>query len=207
MLAGLGAFQRERYRDAVRILRTVVHAVPAAPSPRELLGLGQYHLGQWRAARATLEAAAELSGSVDQHPVIMDCERALGRRRQVEARFEEMRRASPEAEVLSEGRLVLAGALADAGDLRGATELLVAAGAGRHVRNPAPRHLRQWYVLADLAERGGELARARELFGLVAVADPDAYDVSERLAQLGAPAPARAGRSPQRRRKPGQPGR
>jgi tetratricopeptide (TPR) repeat protein len=195
MLAGLGAYQRERYRDASRMLKTVVDAVPAAPSPLELLGLSQYHLGQWRAARASLEVAAELSGSVDQFPVLMDCDRALGRRRRVRERFDALRQASPDADVLTEARLVLAGAMTDAGDLAGAIELLVSAGAGRHVRNPAPRHLRQWYVLADLAERSGELARARELFGRVAAADPGAYDVDERLAQLGASTAARAGRN------------
>ncbi len=200
MLAGLGAFQRERYRDAARMLRTVVDAVPAAPSPHELLGLSRYHCGQWRAARGSLETFAELTGSVDQHPVLMDCERALGRRRRVKERFEELRQASPEPEVLSEGRLVLAGTLADAGDLAGAIELLTAAGAGRAVRHPAPRHLRQWYVLADLAERSGDVARARELFARVAAADPDAYDVVERLSQLGSPPAARRRNTTDRRR-------
>jgi tetratricopeptide (TPR) repeat protein len=187
MLAALGAYQRERYRDAARMVKTVVDAIPSAPSARELLGLSQYRQGQWRAARASLEAFASLSGSVDQHPVLMDCERALGRRRRVLARYEELRQGSPDAEVLSEGRLVLAGTMADAGDLAGAIEMLVAAGVGRHVRNPAPRHLRQWYVLGDLAERSGELARARDLFSWVAATDPDFYDVVGRLAQLGGP--------------------
>ncbi len=199
MLAALGAFQRERYRDTARMLRPVIEMVPGAPSPRELLGLSQYRLGQWRAALASLEAFAELSGSVDQHPVLMDCERALGRRRRVAARFEDLRQASPDPEVLSEARLVLAGSMADAGDLRGAIDLLVSAGAGRNVRNPAPRHVRQWYVLGDLAERGGDLARARELFARVDAVDRDAYDVRERLSQLGDPG-GRQGRRPRTRR-------
>ncbi|MBV8463488.1 MAG: tetratricopeptide repeat protein, partial [Acidimicrobiales bacterium] len=185
MVAALGAFERERYRDAARMLRTVVDAVPSAPSPRELLGLSQYHQGQWRAARTSLETFAELSGSVDQHPVLMDCDRALGRPRRVRERYEELRQASPDPEVLSEARLVLAGTLADRGDLAGAIDFLVESGAGRNVRNPAPRHVRQWYVLGDLAERSGDLARARDLFSRVAAEDPDAYDVGERLAQLG----------------------
>lgn len=207
MQAALGAYQRERYRDASRMLRTVVDAVPGAPSPLELLGLSQYQLRQWRAARTSLEASAELSGSVDQYPVLMDCDRALGRRRRVQERFDELRQASPDADVLSEARLVLAGALTDAGDMAGAIELLVSAGAGRHVRNPAPRHLRQWYVLADLAERSGDMARARELFGRVEAADPGAYGVDERLAQLGASTTARAGRAGPRGKRTDRPGR
>jgi hypothetical protein len=65
--------------------------------------------------------------------------------------------------------------------------LLVDAGAARRVRNPAERHIRQWYVLADLMERSGDLARSRELFLRIADAEPHAYDVDERLEALGPP--------------------
>ena len=198
MAAGIGAYERERYRDASRILKTVVDAVPNAPSARELLGLSQYHQAYWKAALPNLEAFATLTGSVDQHPVRMDCHRALGRPKRVEALFEELRRGSPDPEVLSEGRLVLAGTRADNGDLQGAVSLLVEAGAGRLVRNPAERHLRQWYVLGDLMERSGDLAKARELFLRVQAADPDAYDVADRLESLGPPTKAR--RTPKRAR-------
>jgi tetratricopeptide (TPR) repeat protein len=198
MAAGIGAYERERYRDASRILKTVVDAVPNAPSARELLGLSQYHQSYWKAALPNLEAFAALTGSVDQHPVRMDCHRALGRPKKVEALFAELRRGSPDPEVLSEGRLVLAGTRADGGDLAGAVTLLVEAGAGRLVRNPAERHLRQWYVLGDLMERSGELPKARELFLRIRAADPEAYDVSDRLESLGPPTKAR--RAPNRSR-------
>ena len=108
----------------------------------------------------------------------------------------ELRQGSPDPEVLSEGRLVLAGTRADSGDLAGAITLLVEAGAGRLVRNPAERHLRQWYVLGDLMERSGALATARELFLRVSAVDPDAYDVAARLDSLGPP--TRARRTPNR---------
>ncbi len=198
MAAGIGAFERERYRDASRILKTVVDAVPNAASARELLALSQYHQGYWKAALPNLEVFADLTGSVDQHPVRMDCHRALGRPKRVEALYTELRQGSPDPEVLSEGRLVLAGTRADNGDLAGAVNLLVEAGAGRLVRNPAERHLRQWYVLGDLMERSGDLAKARELFLRIATADPDAYDVADRLESLGPPAKAR--RAPNRTR-------
>jgi tetratricopeptide (TPR) repeat protein len=191
MSAGIGAYERGRYRDAARILKTVVEAVPRSPSARELLALSQYHQGFWKAALPNLEAFATLTGSVDQHPVRMDCHRALGRPKRVEALFDELRQASPDPEVLAEGRMVLAATRADQGDLAGAVSLLVEAGAGRAVRNPAERHLRQWYVLADVMERSGELARARELFGRIAAVDPEAYDVAERLDALGAPSTGR----------------
>ena len=141
---------------------------------------------------------ATLTGSVDQHPVRMDCQRALGRPKRVEALYDELRKGSPDPEVLSEGRLVLAGTRADLGDLDGAVSLLVDAGAGRLVRNPAERHVRQWYVLGDLMERSGDLAKARELFLRVQAADPDAYDVADRLESLGPP--TRTRRTPNRAR-------
>lgn len=191
MSAGIGAYERERYRDASRILKAVVDAIPRSPSARELLGLSQYHQGYWKASLPNLEAFGALTGSVDQHPVRMDCHRALGRPKRVEALFTELRQGSPDPEVLSEGRLVLAGTRADAGDLAGAITLLVESGAGRLVRNPAERHLRQWYLLADLTERIGELPRARELFLRVAAVDPDAYGVAQRLESLGPPARVR----------------
>ncbi len=191
MTAGLGAYRRERYRDASRILKTVVDAVPNAPSARELLGLSHYHQGHWKAALVHLEAYGELTGSVDQHPVRMDCQRAVGRPKRVEALFAELRQGSPDPEVLSEGRLVLAATRADRGDLAGAVSVLVEAGAGRRVRNPAERHIRQWYVLADLMERSGDLARSRELFLRISEAEPHAYDVDERLDALGPPSPRR----------------
>ena len=198
MTAGVGAYERERYRDAARILRTVVDAVPNAPTPRVLLGLCQYQQGNWKAALPNLEMFTTLTGSVDQHPVRMDCQRALGRPKRVEGLFDELRKGSPDPEVLSEGRLVLAATRADLGDLEGAVTLLVDAGAGRLVRNPAERHLRQWYVLADLTERSGDMAKARELFLRIQHVDPDLYDVSERLESLG-PTP-RPRRKPNRTR-------
>jgi tetratricopeptide (TPR) repeat protein len=198
MAAGIGAYERERYRDASRILKTVADAVPNAPSVRELLALSQYHQGYWKAALVNLEMFATLTGSVDQHPVRMDCQRALGRPRRVEDLFTELRHGSPDPEVLSEGRLVLAGTRADNGDLAGAIALLVDAGAGRLVRNPAERHLRQWYVLGDLMERSGDVPKARELFLRVATVDPEAYDVAQRLDSLGPP--TRARRTPRRPR-------
>ena len=180
------AYERDRYPEALRLTRAVVDMVPESPAARELHGLVCYRLGRWREATSHLGAARTLSGDdPSQLPVIMDCHRAQGHHRKVEELWEELRSSSPPADVLAEGRLVLAAHRADRGELDSAIGLLAAAGAARNLKHPAERHLRQWYVLADLFERAGDLARAREMFARVAAADPELADAQERLAELG----------------------
>jgi tetratricopeptide (TPR) repeat protein len=180
------AYRRDRYQEAYRTTKTLAALVPESPSIRELHGLVCYRLGRWTEAARNLEVARELGrGDPSQIPVIMDCRRALGQHRKVEALFEELRASSPSADLLSEGRLVLAGQRADRGNIDGAIDLLVSSGAGRNLRHPRERHLRQWYVLADLYERAGDLPRARELFGRVAEVDPALADAPRRMAELG----------------------
>ncbi len=176
------AYQRERYQEARQLLRPLATETPDAPAVRELLGLTLYRLDQWRAAARELEAYRRLTGSFDQYPVLADCYRALRRYSEAEALWEELRAASPDADLVAEGRIVAAGCRADQGDLRGALALM--ARGTRKVEHPRERHLRQWYVLADLCERAGELPQARELFGRVAAADPEAFDVRSRLRAL-----------------------
>ncbi len=177
------AFARDRERDALRMLRPVRDALPDAPSVRELCGLVHYRLGHYPAASKELEAYVELTGAVDQHPVLMDCYRAQQRWRKVEECWQELAAVSPSAELVTEGRIVAAGALADRGRLDDAIALL-----GRRdkpVARPREHHLRLWYALADLEERAGDLPRARALFERVRREDAGFADVAERLAGLG----------------------
>lgn len=176
------AYERDRYRDALTALRPVLDAAPDSASVRELHGLILYRLDRWKAAAKELRTFHELSGSYDQHPVIADCERALGRPDKVVELWDEIRRAGVDREVLVEGRLVMAGTLADGGRFDEAIELLRPEGKFR--RNPDLAHLRQWYALADLYERVGDLSRARELFARVAQAAPNLLDAPDRLAAL-----------------------
>ncbi len=176
------AYERDRYREALSELRVLVRLAPDVAAVRELYGLTLYRLGQWREAVRQLRAFHELTGSFDQHPVIADCERALGRDKAVTATWEALRQAGVDREVLVEGRLVVAGMLADRGDIEGAIALL--APGGKALRHPDTCHLRQWYALGDLYERAGDLPRARQLFGRVAGSSPELFDVQERLAAL-----------------------
>ena len=163
-------------------MREVRDSLPDASSVRELLGLTQYHLGNYRAAAKELEAFVELTGSVEQHPVLMDCYRAQRRWRKVDACWRELTAASPGADVVTEGRIVAAGALADRGRIDEAISLLTRA--HKKVAKPKPYHLRLWYALADLEERAGNVPRARALFDRVRREDAGFADVVERLAGL-----------------------
>jgi tetratricopeptide (TPR) repeat protein len=177
------AYERDRYTDARRMLKRLSDEAPGAAAVRELHGLTLYRMGKWADAIKELQAFASLSGSFDQHPTLADSYRALGRHRQVEALWDELRQASPSAELVIEGRIVAAGSLADQGDLAGAVRLLERA--KLDVRRPRPHHLRLWYALADLYERAGDVPRARQLFRRVLDHDRTFFDVAERAQSLG----------------------
>jgi len=177
------AFANDRAREALRLVRPLRDQYPDAPSVRELCGLAQYRLGNYAAATKELETYAQLTDAVDQHPVLMDAYRAQHRWRKVEDAWRELAAVSPAAEVVTEGRIVYAGALADQGRMPEA--LLVLRKRRDGVSNPKEHHLRAWYALADLEERSGNLASARELFDRVRRLEPGFADVAERSAALG----------------------
>jgi hypothetical protein len=176
------AYEKERYQEARRILRSLSEEVPESNAVRELYGLVLYRTGQWAAAAKQLEEFKTMSGSYDQHPVLADCYRALHRYREAEDIWNDLREASPSGDLVAEGRIVAAGCKADQGDLAGAIIMLEKA--SRKVANPQDRHLRQWYALADLYERAGDVPRARDLFNRVASIDSEAFDVRSRLRAL-----------------------
>jgi tetratricopeptide (TPR) repeat protein len=146
------------------------------------MGLVQYRLGNYRAATKELDAFVEITGSVEQHPVLMDCLRAQRRWGRIEALWKELAETSPSADLVTEGRIVAAGALADRGRLPEAIAVLDRK--GREVRSPKSYHLRIWYALGDLEERAGNLGRARDLFKRIRTHDPEFADVGARIAAL-----------------------
>lgn len=176
------AFRRERFDDARKLLRPLAESAPTAESVRELLGLTYYRLGKWKLAVTELEAFRDLSGSTEQHPVLADCYRALGRHGKVAELWDELRKASPSAALVAEGRIVAAGSLADQGKLTDAIAVLEAAKPPN--KRPQEHHLRVAYALADLHERAGDVPTARRLFSVVAAADPELGDVAARLRAL-----------------------
>lgn len=177
------ALDRGRFADARRMVQPVLRDLPDMAFGHEIAGLALYRLGQWRKAAAELEQARLLDGTLNHHPVLADCYRALKRYHEVETLWNELRDASPAPALVAEGRIVAAGALADQGDLAGALKVMGrATDVPKRVRE---HHLRQWYVVADLFDRSGDVIKARRFFALVAEQDADFADVVERLKALG----------------------
>ena len=99
--------------------------------------------------------------------------------------WQELKGLSPHPAVLAEGRIVAAGALADQGKMAEAIELFKSALAVP--KRVQEYHLREWYVVADLNDRVGNIADARRMFDRIAKHDRGFADVEDRLAQLGSP--------------------
>lgn len=175
-------FEAERYGDAARILKKLVDEAPTVAAVHELYGLTLYRQEKWKTAARELEAFRLLSKSTDQHPVLADCYRALQQWPQVSELWNELREASPSAELVTEGRIVMAGSLADRDDLAGAIALLEQS--FTFPKRPMPHHLRRAYVLADLYERVGDVPKARTLFGRIDAIEPEFADVRHRIRAL-----------------------
>lgn len=182
LIRGARALDRGYEAEALRMLRPWREHYPDSVELRELLGVTYYRLGRWNLAQKELEAFTGLTDSTEQHPVLMDVARALGRWKRVDQLWEELRAVSPGAEIVTEGRIVYAGALADQGKLDEAIKVLERApGNSKRI---LPHHLRLWYALADLHERAGDIPAARALFRKISAQDPGFVDVAERLAAL-----------------------
>lgn len=175
-------FEADRFGDAARILKKLVDEAPTVAAVHELYGLTLYRQEKWKQAARELEAYRLLTVSTDQHPVLADCYRAMRQWTQVGELWEELRQASPSAELVTEGRIVVAGSLADREDLPGAIRLLEQGFA--FPKRPQLHHLRRAYALADLYERVGDVPKARTMFQRIAVVDPDFADVTIRVRSL-----------------------
>ena len=176
------AFSRERYAEARQILRGLAQEAPSSASVHELLGLTWYREGRWKEAISELVLFRDLTGSTEQHPVLADCYRAQRKWDKVAALWDELREDSPGADLVVEGRIVMAGSLGDQGRYGEAIRLLTAG--RRKVKRPTDRHLRLAYVLADMHDRAGDVPAARDLFRWVQIHDADFADVEDRIEAL-----------------------
>ncbi|HUF98386.1 MAG TPA: hypothetical protein VMM60_09675 [Ilumatobacter sp.] len=183
LAAASAALDRDRFEEALRMITPLRRELSQVAAVHEVSGLASYRLGKWRQAAASLELARQLRPDPALLPVLADCYRGLKRWNDVESVWNDLRSASPTHEVMSEGRIVAAGALADRGELKAAIQLMMAGEkAPKKVR---PHHLRQWYVLADLHDRAGDSITASRWFREIAANDASFADVRERLRALG----------------------
>ena len=181
--AAAAAYEEERFDDARSLLRPLLSRYGHIPEVQELAGLVDYRLGRWNQAIAHLERFAGQTGSTDQVPAVADAYRALGEHDRVAELWDELRTTQPGPEAMTEGRIVMAGSLADRGDLAGAIRLLEQGPV--RTSNARVHHLRLWYALADLYERAGDAGKARRGFDAIVRADPGFVDAAGRLAELG----------------------
>ena len=182
LIEAAGAFEAERYGDAHKLLSSIESLAPGVPEVLELRGLSSYRLGKWKQAINDLTAFELATNSFEQHHVLADCARALGHWNEVDRYWRELGEASPNGELVEEGRIVYAGALADQGKLRDGIRVLEKA--PRAPKKPKVQHLRRWYALADLYERAGELPKARRLFAEVNTLEPAFGDAGDRARSL-----------------------
>ena len=176
------AYAAERFDDARRALAPLARDAAHVAEVRELYGLSLYRLRKWSAAIIELEAFRAIAGSPEQNPVLADAYRALRKWKDVDQLWEELREYSPSKDLVVEGRIVAAGALADQGKLAAAIELLEK-GWDKPSR-PEDHHFRRAYALADLYERSGAALRGRDLFRWIVHHDANFADAAIRASQL-----------------------
>ena len=175
-------FLSDRFGEVDDLLRPMIKKYPQIPELHELYGLTLYRLGRWNDALERLQHFSDVTGDINQYPVMADCYRALGEVKLVRHLWDELRASGPEAAIMTEGRIVMAGAMADIGDVAGGIRLLEQG--PLKPKKPRDHHIRLWYALADLYERAGDHQRARRGFERIDQVEPGYADVSGRLESL-----------------------
>lgn len=183
---GAAAIDEDRLDVGLPMLAWAKHEAPRVAAVREAYGVALYLDEQYPTALSELQAYKRISGKVDQNHLIADCLRALDRgvERVVDAAAELVAADDAPEDRRAEAAIVWASALADGGDV-GAGRAVLRKYLGRIGTGMAEHVLRVRYVAAELAERDGDRAEARQQLSTVQAADSDFLDVDERLAALG----------------------
>ena len=178
-----GRFLETNLGAAEAHAETAVRRAGRVPAAREALGVVAYRKGEWARALAEFRTVRRLSGSSHLLPLMVDCERALGRpERALELA------ASPEAKTLEQSErvelaIVVSGIRRDLGDHAVAAAGLEIPELAGSAHKPWAGRLRYAYAEALLAL--GDRAAARDWFARAVDADVDgATDAAERLEEL-----------------------
>lgn len=183
----------EDYVGAMAHAETAVRRAGRVPAAREALGFVAYRTGDFARALTEFRTVRRLSGSSHLLPLMIDCERALGR---PERALELMR--TPEAQALGredqlEMLIIGSGIRRDMGQPQAAVLALQnkvqgAAGAGTE---------RLYYAYADALLDAGRREEAREWFAKAAVADTDGMtDAADRVDELDGVGPVQESDDP-----------
>lgn len=175
--------EAEDYAAAEAHAETAVRRAGRVPATREALGLVAYRKGEWARALSEFRTARRLSGSSHMLPLMVDCERGLGRpERALDLA------TSPEARTLSleeriELAIVISGIRRDLGQPDAALLALQIPQLKSTVRKPWSARLA--YAYADALLEHGDDDAARDWFARAADFDDDGEtDAAERLAEL-----------------------
>lgn len=180
-VSGAAQVAEEEPQRASALLSWAKEVAPRSAAVREALGLHAYRSGDYETAVRELQAYRRISGRQDQNHVLADSLRGSGRTDRIRELVEAMDEGvAPERRL--EASMVHAGALADAGDVLRAREILERAGGEPAVAGPA--HLRLWYMAAELSVQLGDRRHAAELLEAVLTMDPEFLDAGEWLGEL-----------------------
>jgi tetratricopeptide (TPR) repeat protein len=162
---------------------TAVRRAGRVPAAREALGLVAYRLGDWARALGEFRTVRRLSGSNHLLPLMVDCERALGRHDKALELAQ-----SPEADGLAiddkvELAIVVSGIRRDLGQLDAAVAGL--SDIVKRINPNRPSAARIYYAYADAQLAAGHLEVARDWFSRAVDADHElTTDAAERLDEL-----------------------
>src|SRR6476469_8026806 len=162
---------------------TAVRRAGRVPAARESLGLVAYRLGDWARALGEFRTVRRLSGSSHLLPLMVDCERALGRHdKALElAQSDDANNLAIDDRV--ELAIVVSGIRRDLGQLDAAVAGL--SDLVKRINPNRPSAARLFYAFADAKLAAGDLEVARDWFARAADADHElTTDAAERLEEL-----------------------
>jgi tetratricopeptide (TPR) repeat protein len=152
---------------------------------REAAGLAAYHAGEFAEALGELRAVRRMTGTKAHLPVMVDCERALGRPERALELAAEAGTDLP-ADIAVELKIVVAGARRDLGQLDAAVVALQGPDLEPSRRDPWSARL--FYAYADNLEAAGRIDDAIRWFLNAAEADDEnETDAAERATDLSVP--------------------
>jgi hypothetical protein len=150
---------------------------------REAAGIAAYHAGEWAEALGEFRAVRRMTGVQTHLPVMVDCERALGRPERALELAAEAKELSPDVAV--ELKIVAAGARRDLGQIDAAVVALQGPDLDPQRRDPWSARL--FYAYADNLEAAGRTDDAIRWFLNAADADAEEEtDAAERATALSA---------------------